>query len=65
MNIQEILDEALGKNTAYLDDRHFSLKESYNQGKIEETVLRIDKKLYDISQDLKSINIILEKLNEK
>jgi transcription initiation factor IIE alpha subunit len=60
MNIQEILDEAMGSKFECLGSR--SISESYNYGKIDETISRMENKLDKICQDLKNLTQTLGEL---
>ena len=46
-------------------ERQLSMRDSYNYGKVDETISRIDKKLEDLCKELKSLNTILENCNER
>jgi hypothetical protein len=55
------MSELLGVRNTALD----SVNDRYIFGKVDETISRIDKKLEDLCKELKELNTILEKYNER
>lgn len=46
-------------------EKQINIRDSYNYGKVDETISRIEKKLEDICNELKSLTTILENCNGK
>lgn len=46
-------------------ERQARMRDSYNYGKIDETITRIEGKLKDICSEIKSLTITLENINAK